>query len=166
MPTGSLNIAVDRLIDDISTKVLGKRKLEDDDSVTVDGGLELSCNIFNMLRPGKWFDAWLVMAGMKMSDKPSSVRYGYSVPLDQFELFSGSGTRPVSRPLAGWRKTVERFSGEAQIHLVHFCPLNRNNNHFTLLEINERERKIYHYDSMANHGVIEGKVKLTRGGSV
>ena len=171
MPIGSLNIAVDRLIDDVSTKVLGKRKLEDDDSVAVDGGLELSCNIFNMLRRGKWFDAWLVMAGMKMSDKPSFVRYGYSVPLDQFERFSGSSTRPVSRPLAGWRKKVERFSSEAQIQLgrgirlVHFCPLNRKN-HFTLLEINERERKIYHYDSMADHGVIDGKVKLTRVGKI
>jgi hypothetical protein len=30
---------------------------------------------------------------------------------------------------------------------VYFYPLNINDNHFTLLKINEREKKIYHYDS-------------------
>jgi hypothetical protein len=133
---------------------------------------ELPCNIFNMLRRDNWFDAWLLLAGMKMSDKPSFVRYGYSVPLDQFERFGRSGTRRVSRPLAGWRQTIERFSSEAQIQqgqvirLVYFCPLNSNNNHFTLLEINERERKIYHYDSMASKGVIDGTVELSRVGKM
>jgi hypothetical protein len=32
--------------------------------------------------------------------------------------------------------------------------LNINDNHFTLLEINEREKKIYHYDSMRVHQVL------------
>ena len=31
--------------------------------------------------------------------------------------------------------------------LVLFCPLNVNGNHFTLLEINERESMIYYYNS-------------------
>ena len=91
-----------------------------------------------------------------MSDKPSFVRHGYSVPFDQFEPFRKNGTMGrVSRPLAGWMKKVETFRSEAQdqqgdgIRLVYFCPLNSNNNHFSLLEINEQERKIYHYDSMA-----------------
>jgi hypothetical protein len=152
--------------------VLGKHKLEDDDSVAVDGGVELSCNMFNMLRQDNWFDAWLLMAGMKMSDKPSFVRYGYSVPLNQFERFGSSGTRRVARPLAGWRRTIKRFSSEAQmqkghnIRLVYFCPLNSNNSHFTLLEINERERKIYHYNSMASKVVIDGTVELNRVGKM
>jgi Ulp1 protease family, C-terminal catalytic domain len=50
--------------------------------------------------------------------------------------------------------------------LVHFCPLNVNSNHFTLLEINERERVIYHYDSMASQGVINGRIKQTRVGEI
>jgi hypothetical protein len=167
-----LDIAVDRLIGDVSTKVLGKRKLEDDDSVTVDGGVELSCNIFNKLHKGEWFDAWLLMTGMKMSDKPFFVRYGYSVPLDQFERFNRSGTRRVSRPLAGWRKKIEKFSSEVQtqqrqdIRLMYFCPLNSNASHFTLLEINERESKIYYYDSMASKDVINGSEKPTRVGKI
>ena len=52
MPQGSLNTAVDRLIEDVSTKILGKRKqmLKPDDNVTLDGGMDISCNTFDMLR--------------------------------------------------------------------------------------------------------------------
>ena len=50
MPNDSLNIVVDRLIEDVNNTILGKRELEDNDSVAVDGGVELSCNIFNMFR--------------------------------------------------------------------------------------------------------------------
>ena len=53
----SLNLAVDRLIQDVGTKVLGKRKFENDDSVAVDGRVKLSYNIFNMLRQDRSFDA-------------------------------------------------------------------------------------------------------------
>jgi hypothetical protein len=45
---------------------------------------------------------------------------------------------------------------------VYFCPLSINNNHFTLLEINEREKKIYRYNSMAGQDIIDGTVKLIR----
>jgi hypothetical protein len=50
MPKSDLNIAVNQLIEDISIKVLGKRKLEDNDSVIINGGVELFCNIFNIFR--------------------------------------------------------------------------------------------------------------------
>src|SRR6266498_1177685 len=111
MPRGSLNTAVDRLIEDVSTKVIGKRKrmLKPEDNVTVDGGVDIFCNTFDMLRQSKWLDNWMIMAGMQMSDKPFFVRYGYIVPLDQFEEFGRSGTRRVSRPLAGWREKTERL---------------------------------------------------------
>ncbi len=146
--------------------------LKPDDNVTVDCGVGIFCNTFNTLRQGKWLDNWMIMAGIQMSDKPFFVRYGQNVPLDEFESFGRSGTRRVSRPLARWRKTMESFSSQAQIQhgpgtlLVYFCPLNRNTNHFTLLEINEQERRIYHYDSMADKGVIDGKVKQTRVGKI
>jgi hypothetical protein len=168
MPERSLNSAVDRLIEDVSTKVFGKRKFDDDDGIAVDGGVELPCNIFNMLRQDKWVDAWLLMAGMQMSDKPSFVRYGYSVALDQTERFGRNDTRRVSPPLAGWRKKIEQFRSQGRtqhgqgICFVYFCPLNTNNNHFALLEINEQEKKIYHYDSMASEDIINGKVEISR----
>jgi Ulp1 family protease catalytic subunit len=39
---------------------------------------------------------------------------------------------------------------------THICPLHRNGNHFSLLEINEREERIYHYDSMGYRGASRG----------
>jgi hypothetical protein len=50
------------------------------------------------------------------------------------------------------------------VRLIYFRPLNHNNNHFTLLEINEREEKIRHYNLMADRGVIESTAKLIRVG--
>ena len=58
--------------------------------------------MFNRLRQGKWFDGWLLIASMIMSNKPSFIRYGYSVPLDQLKQFSRNGKiKRVARPLAG-----------------------------------------------------------------
>lgn len=42
---------------------------------------------------------------------------------------------------------------------VFLCPLNLNANHFTLLEISEPDRLIYHYDSSAKHCSRTGHVK-------
>lgn len=58
VPDGTLEVAVDHLLEDISTKVLGKRKLMNGDSVTVKNGVVFSCDVFNRLRQGEWFDAW------------------------------------------------------------------------------------------------------------
>jgi hypothetical protein len=60
MPKGMLDAAVDRLTEDVSTRVLGKRKLEDEDSVAVDNGVELFGDIFRRLRQGEWFNAWAI----------------------------------------------------------------------------------------------------------
>jgi hypothetical protein len=40
-------------------KVLGKRKMEDDDGIVVEKAMELPCNMFNKLRQDNWFNAWL-----------------------------------------------------------------------------------------------------------
>jgi hypothetical protein len=168
MPQGSLNAAVDGLIEQVSSRVLGKRKLKDDDSVAVNNGVELSCNIFHRLRQGEWFDAWTIMAAMQISDKPVFVRHGYSVPLD--EPGRNGRMKPVKSPLAGWARKMIKLHNEAKemfgdaTRLVYFCPLNHQNMHFTLLEINEQEEVIRHYDPMADKGVIDGTMKLTRVG--
>jgi len=46
---GSLNTAVDCLIENISTKVLGKQKLKEDNSIAVEDRIELLYNMFNRL---------------------------------------------------------------------------------------------------------------------
>jgi hypothetical protein len=167
-----LSTAIAQLKENISVKVLEK-ELEGNDIITIRGGTEFSCDMFNRLFPGEWFDAWLLLAGMKMADKPSFVRYGYSIPLGNVKSSRSKSSRSKSKKkrvptsLSGWRKKIESFKKEAQdengasVLLVYFCPLSLNDNHFTLLEINEQDEKIYHYDSIADEGVINGTLKST-----
>jgi hypothetical protein len=159
MPKGTLDAAVDSLIEDIRSKIVGK--FEDEDVIIVDGRAEISCRTLNDLRQGRWIDNWLIMAAIQMADKPFFVRYRDCVP---FDTPSRRGLRPDPRPLAGWRRTVEDEAQHGQDMLIHFCPINLNGNHFTLLEINEPEKKIYHYDSWASEDVISGRAKETRVG--
>jgi hypothetical protein len=162
-----LSAAVAQLKEHISVKVLEK-EFEENDIITIRGGTEFSCDMFNRLFPGEWFDAWLLLAGMKMADKPSFVRYGYSIPLGNIKTSrSKSKKKRALSPLSGWRKKIESFKREvsdekgASVPLVYFCPLSLNDNHFTLLEINEQDEKIFHYDSMADEGIINGTLKST-----
>jgi hypothetical protein len=50
MPKDTLDAAVDQLIKDVNIKVLGKRRLEDNNVITLDNGVELFYNIFHRLR--------------------------------------------------------------------------------------------------------------------
>ncbi|KAK5042846.1 hypothetical protein LTR84_012801 [Exophiala bonariae] len=162
----TLNAAVEQLIKDVGAKVLGKRKIREGNSVAINNGVELDSNIFRRLREEDWFDAWTIVAAMQISDKPFFVHHGYSVPLD--ELGRNERMKPVKRPLAGWAQKIIDFRKKAyeiygdSTRLVYFCPLNHGNRHFTLLEINEREEVIRHYDSHADQSVIHGTMKLTR----
>ena len=105
------------------------------------------------------------------SQRAKGVNRDYIFP-QASKPFRRSGTRRVSRPLARWRKTIESFSSQAQIQyrqgtvLMHFYPLNIDTNHFTLLEINKQEKRIYHYDLMADQGIIDDKVKQTWMGKI
>jgi hypothetical protein len=69
-------------------------------------------------------------------------------------------SRLIARPFTRWRNKIESWRKELgkrgeSIRLVYLCPLNSNCNHFTVLEINEQDEKIYHYDSNAPKGVID-----------
>ncbi|EXJ56204.1 uncharacterized protein A1O5_12660 [Cladophialophora psammophila CBS 110553] len=165
MPKGSLDTAVRGLIRDVSSRVLGKRKFEDIDAVTVNK-IPVSCDIFEKLRNGRWLNDDIINLAMNISDKPSFVKHGYSVPLD--EVGKTRTTKPIEKPLAAWARRIDRLRKQARdifgdtIHPVYFCPLNHNNNHFTLLEVNDREKVIRHYDSMADQTITEGRFTLTR----
>jgi hypothetical protein len=50
MPKSILNAAVYRLIENVSTKVLDKRKFENDDKISVNNGVKLFCDIFSRFR--------------------------------------------------------------------------------------------------------------------
>jgi hypothetical protein len=94
-----------------------------------------------------------------MTDRPVFVRLGLSVPLHKKD--ANGEVAPLSNPLRRWRKKIDDYRNDLEDPQVYICPLNVNANHFTLLEINEQTKMIYHYDSMANHGVIHRKTKST-----
>jgi hypothetical protein len=105
---------------------------------------------------------------MKIADKPSFVRYSYSILLGNIKSSrSKSKKKYVPKPLSGWRNKIELFKKEAQdknstsVPLVYFCPLNLIDNYFTLLEINKQDKKIYYYNSIADKGVINSMLKST-----
>ena len=61
-----------------------------------------------------------------------------------------SKLRAIRRPLRGWRKKIENWRCETgsqldgeKVRHVYLYPLNHNNSHFSLLEINEIEQKIF-----------------------
>ena len=156
MPGGELNAAVDHLIKHVSSKVLSKTTLDSSDTIAVNGSMELSCDIFERFRQHQWLDAWTIIAAMEISDKPEFVRYDLSIPLD--ETRNTGQMKPITRPLAGWAKKIAKHRRLAKetSGLVYFCPINHRNCHFTLLEINEQDQTIRHYDSKAEPGTILG----------
>ena len=96
MPKGILDIAVHRLIGDVSTKVLGKHKLEDIDAVAVNN-IPVTCDTFDKLRYGEWLNDEMINLAMNISDKPDFVKHGYSVPLDK--VGKTRTITPINRPL-------------------------------------------------------------------
>jgi hypothetical protein len=157
-----LDTAVDQVVEEIG-HVLGKHTLDDDDSIMVNGAVELSCSVFDRLRSREWLNCWDIAAALEMTDRPVFVRLGLSVPLHKKEA-NGEAT-PLSNPLRRWRKKIDDYRCEGKNDpegpQVYICPLNVNADHFTLLEINEQTKMIYHYDSMASHGIIHRKTKST-----
>ncbi|OAP53878.1 hypothetical protein AYL99_11900 [Fonsecaea erecta] len=165
LPQGSLDVAVHGLIKDVGTRVLGKRKLDVVDTVSVND-LSIPCDTFERLQCGEWLNDDLIHLAMDISDKPEFVKHGYSVPLD--DVGKTRTTKPIGRPFAAWARRVARLRDQAGDvrrdagHLVHFCPVSHKGNHFTLLEINDREKVIRHYDSMAARANIDDPSTPTR----
>ncbi|QKX61623.1 uncharacterized protein TRUGW13939_08775 [Talaromyces rugulosus] len=148
LPDAELNAAVDQLVHLISNKVLHKNTPDKEDTISVNGSTELFCNIFEQLRPGRWMSDEIIMAVMQIVDKPTFVRHGLRIPLD--EIVHGQ-LQAIKRPFANWARQMgnyRRVTKEAD-SLVYFCPINHQNSHYSLLEINEPERKIHHFDSLA-----------------
>ena len=157
-----MDTTVDRVVEGIG-HVLGKHTLGDDDSIMVNGAVELSCGVFDRLRSREWLNCWDIAAALEMTDRPVIVRLVLSVPLHKKDA-NGEVT-PLSNPLRCWREKIDDSRCEGKNDLegpqVYICPLNVNDNHFTLLEINKQTKTIYHYDLMASHGVIYHKTRST-----
>jgi hypothetical protein len=98
-----------------------------------------------------------------MTDRPAFVMLGLSVPLHKNDT-NGEVTR-LSNPLRRWRKKIDDNRCEGKNDLeglqVYICPLNVNADHFTLLEINEQTKIIYHYNSMASKPSVDNTSSYT-----
>jgi hypothetical protein len=157
-----LDTAIEQVVEGIG-HVLSKHSLGDNDSIMVNGAVELSCGMFDRLRSKEWLNCWDIAAALEMTDRPVCVKLGLSIPLHKKDA-NGEVT-PLSKPLRRWRKNIDDYRCENKNDLkgpqVYICPLNVNANHFTLLEINEQTKMICHYDSMASHGIIHRRTKST-----
>ncbi|KAE8334482.1 hypothetical protein BDV24DRAFT_170146 [Aspergillus arachidicola] len=154
LPEGQLNAAIEYLIHNIKTKVLHQETFIND-AVTINNGSGISCDIFNQLRPGKWLNQWTIYALMQLCDKPVYVDYNLSIALDER---TENQLQPIKQPLRKWANKIATLREKAS--LVFFCPINHQANHFSLLEVNDRERAIRHYDSLSNSKTIKRMSKL------
>jgi hypothetical protein len=146
--------------------VFKKRKLDADDTLSINGSVELSIDIFARLRAGEWLDSWALMAAMQISDRPDFVKFGESIPLDSFGRHGQM--RSIKRPFQTWARRIISYRREAEggTPLIFYCPVNHSNSHFTLLEINDGEKAIRHYDSQAPITAIKGTKKTRVAGLV
>jgi hypothetical protein len=160
VPKGCLETSTTRVTNEIG-QMLDKNDLNDEDCVWINGTTELYCGIFNRLRSKEWLNCWDIAVALEMTDRPAFVRLGLSIPLHKTEK-TGEITL-ISNPLRGWRMKIDNDKHEAKNHSepphIYICPLNVTTNHFSLLEINVQSKMIYHYDSLATHGIVQRKTK-------
>jgi len=105
-----------------------------------------------------WLNDEVILACLHLADKLNFVRVGFSIPIHQQTRGRSAIPRPFERAtkqMAEWHRQVEAHSP-----LVCFFPLFEHQSHFSLLEINEREGFIYHYDSMGKGENADVKVRI------
>ncbi|RYP02123.1 hypothetical protein DL764_005958 [Monosporascus ibericus] len=95
------------------------------------------------LNEKQWFGEDTIQLCMHLADKLSHMRVGFSVAIH--DRHTG---KPLHKPFEAVAKRISRWNvAEANDQLVFFFPLFLKSNHFTLLEINQIDRCIYHYDA-------------------
>lgn len=70
---------------------------------------------------------------MELTDKPSCVRYGLSIPLDKYK---DGKVILITKPFGLRRRKINNYRREIKdvARRTYFCPLNSNTNHFTLID--------------------------------
>jgi hypothetical protein len=106
----------------------------------------------------RWLNDEVIIACLHLSDKLAFVRVGFSVPIHRQTQPFGTMPRPferASKRIAEWHRHATSES-----NLVCFFPLLQHQRHFSLLEINEREGCIFHYDSISEGENADIKVRM------
>ncbi|KAJ6440931.1 DnaJ subfamily C member 21 [Purpureocillium lavendulum] len=107
--------------------------------------IHLDPKTLGTLAPNTWLNADVIMACLMVSDRLPWVRVGISVPMH----CGGMTLRTVRRPFEVAASKIDSWRKETTDELVFFFVLFQMSNHFSLLEVNDRTKSIYHYDSMA-----------------
>ncbi|KPA38771.1 hypothetical protein FLAG1_08395 [Fusarium langsethiae] len=110
-----------------------------------------------------WLNDEVILACLHLSDRLPFVRIGFSIPVHQ----QTEVHRPMPRPFERAAKQLEEWRSmtEEQSWLICFFPLLQHENHFSLLEVNERERCVFHYDSLSKGECNDIKVQTASLGS-
>lgn len=137
-----------------SVQSLGLEKLQLNDSTftfCVESLLKLSSS--------RWLNDEVILACMHLSDKHGFVRVGFSVPIHQ----QTRSTKTMARPFERASKQISQWHNELKksTSLVSFFPIFQRQNHFSLLEINEKDSIIYHFDPLATDENTDVKVRVS-----
>lgn len=97
------------------------------------------------LKGHTWLNDKLLVACLHLSEKLPFVRIGWTVTIHQ----DIRPNTPMKQQFERASQKIQAWKKEANSPLVYFFPLYQHGNHFTLLEINEKEGYVYHYDSMS-----------------
>lgn len=95
------------------------------------------------LEEGTWLDSDIILACLHLSKRKPHIRVGFSIPTHT-QTRSGMVRRPFQRAA----QAIEDWHSESsEKALTCIFVLFQRNDHFSLLEINEVDNCIYHYDS-------------------
>ncbi|KAK7403727.1 hypothetical protein QQX98_010499 [Neonectria punicea] len=124
-------------------------------------GTDFRFSVKSLRRLGamRWLNDEVILACLYLADKLAFVRVGFSIPIHRQTRAHSAIPRPFERAakqIAEWHCQTEARDG-----LVCFFPLFQHDNHFNLLEINEREGSVYHYDSMSKGENVDIKVRVS-----
>lgn len=93
-----------------------------------------------------WLSSDIVTACLHLSHRIPCVNTGFYIPTHRQEEPLDVLPRPFQKANKQMRMWAEEYRENGPV--VGLFPLLLTNNHFTLLEINERTGHIYHYDSL------------------
>jgi hypothetical protein len=163
LPNGALNNAYNQLINQISTQVFNKLSLSDHDTFIIDQSLKLPADIFYSLRPGQWLDSWVIRVAMHIADRPASVHFRESIPVN--DIRRHGRMRSIKKPFKAWAEEITELRRKAEVGpeahtpLLFYSPIHHTGSHFTLLEIDDDKKMIRHYDSLAEPTTVNGTKK-------
>ncbi|KAF4957163.1 hypothetical protein FSARC_11372 [Fusarium sarcochroum] len=132
-------------LDDLCTLV--QEPIDGDRLLIVGTGLEFGIESIYKLGGTTWLNDEVILACLHLSDRLPFVRVGFSIPVHRQTEAHGLISRPfetAADQLADWHSRTEEES-----RLVCFFPILSHEEHFSLLEINERKGCIFHYDSQS-----------------